>query len=75
MTWEWAFLLSVACVCASRVYLLRPPKAQTVLPELINLQSQLNEIKEDHLLVHKMAEETKKLLSNQNMALGLRAQR
>lgn len=76
MTWELVTLLSVVFICiTTAVCFDRYSEVEIIEPQEIDLtplKDEIAKIKADHESVHKLVEETKKLLSQQNLAQGLR---
>ena len=80
MTWEIVTLLSVLIVCGTayftviHLFIDYSSDAQSVtLEEFDELKALVETFKAEQEAVHKLAEETKKLLSNQNLAQSLRS--
>lgn len=80
MTWEWAFVLSVAIVCVTIAGLYKYPKPNNSEIESINsrvdsmiklVDLRFSDLEKSHESITKTAEETKKLLSQANLAVGL----
>lgn len=81
MTWEWAFLLAVISVCVSYILVMRPQtydqseETIRIWKVLDEMGVRLQKIENENESLHKLADETKKLLSQQNLAQSLRGQR
>lgn len=71
-----ALAFTVACggLCFDRYQLSKDKITQDAASDLnmVMIQNQLDQIKADHESVHKLAEESKKLLSQGNLALGFK---
>lgn len=85
MSWETVTLLSVLATCMTAVLILRPgtmngieystkDEAKAMEAWLERLESGVAKLEEDYDSVHKLAEDAKKLLSQENLARGFRRQ-
>ncbi len=78
MTWEWVALISVLVLCAT-ILILKNPKNATcegdIESRLAQIDSRLSQIEKEHATIHQLAGDTKKLLSEANLAKGFRPQR
>lgn len=73
MTWEWACILCIFLICATTIVCIVATKLETSVENTVDLsplQAEIDKIKADHELVAKTAEESKKLLSQANLAVG-----
>lgn len=73
MTWEWVVFLSVLMVCGSAIFVYLSSKEEKEPPkleEIIDIQKQINELAASQEACIKIAEESKKLLSQNNLAIG-----
>lgn len=73
MSWEWVALI---CALLTSVTILGLKKAPPVKDdsgdEWVEVQLQINKLVGDHAEIRKLAEETKKLLSQANLAKSMR---
>jgi hypothetical protein len=83
MTWELVALLGITFICATIIVSIAILKnygfeyehnqdTETKLKEIEELRDLIHKVQVDHGAVEKLAEETKKLLSQANLAQGLR---
>lgn len=85
MTWEWVVLISTLVLCGTifKIFCLgfdsRTPKNTTSLLDVENRLSQIEAFmtvaEREQQKIHELAETTKKLLSEANVAKGLRPPR
>jgi hypothetical protein len=79
MSWELVAITSVMVICSTIVVVVNAiwgqRKPEVSKAEVAELRLAVQNMQTDYLAVHKLAEETKKLLSNTNLAQGLGATR
>ncbi len=75
MTWEWAALLSVLAGLSTIIWLNRDGDKPEIATSIDGIADRLSQLENDHATITQLAESTKKLLSEANVAKGLRPQR
>lgn len=76
MTFEWVVLISILASLLTIVYLKKPVAIDREVDERINeLHSRIDGFESTQELVKKLADETKKLISQKNLEASLRMHR